>query len=189
MERLFLAIEGFLFIIAQALLYPVLLGLLFLVAYLLYQCGKFLRELRERLRDPEFYLSSFRERLSELKRRELSFEEMRLEMERLLEEEELRLLKSFDQVRFGVRVGPALGLIGTLVPMGVALAELAKGNLPSMAGRMVTAFTTAIVGLACGVGFYLLSLVKERWMRESMGKLTYLCEKELQAMKDMEHKL
>ena len=52
--------------------------------------------------------------------------------------------------RLLVKVGPSLGLLGTLIPMGTALASLATGNLDAMAGQMVVAFTTTIIGLACG---------------------------------------
>lgn len=82
-------------------------------------------------------------------------------------------------MRFLVRTGPALGLIGTLVPIGLALTELAMGNLPSMAGQLVTSFTTAIVGLALGVLSCILSMVKDRWIRRDLMEITYLLEEEL----------
>ena len=46
--------------------------------------------------------------------------------------------------------------MGTLIPMGVSLASLAEGNIPKMAGSMVTAFTATVAGLACGVVLTLL---------------------------------
>ena len=49
-----------------------------------------------------------------------------------------------------VKVGPSLGLLGTLIPMGSSLASLATGNLEAMAGQMIVAFTTTIIGLATG---------------------------------------
>ncbi len=66
--------------------------------------------------------------------------------------------------------------MGTLIPMGMALASLAQGNMPEMAGRMVTAFTTAVVGLGCSVVAYLISLVKERWVREDLREMEFLSE-------------
>jgi biopolymer transport protein ExbB/TolQ len=41
---------------------------------------------------------------------------------------------------------------------------------------MVTAFTTVVVGLACSVVAYLISLVKEKWVRADMREMEYLSE-------------
>ena len=37
-----------------------------------------------------------------------------------------------------------------------------------MAGSMVTAFTTTVVGLACGMAAYLMSMVREKWVKADM---------------------
>jgi len=41
---------------------------------------------------------------------------------------------------------------------------------------MVTAFTATVVGLACGVAAYLMSLVKEKWVRADLREMEYLTE-------------
>lgn len=168
-------LESFLYLIASSLFIPVLLGLIFLVFWMVYQMGTFLRELVERLSQKNAFLENFKRELIELEKTTPS-EFLEIEIENFLQERELKLLKNLDQVRFVVRVGPALGLLGTVIPMGMALAELAKGNLPKMAGSMVTAFTTTVVGLTCGVVAYLISLVKERWIREILKEMHYLAE-------------
>ena len=73
-------------------------------------------------------------------------------------------------------VGPALGLMGTLIPMGISLAGLAQGNLPKMAESMTTAFTATVVGLACSVSAYVLSLVREHWLRSDLTDIAYAAE-------------
>ena len=125
-----------------------------------------------------YYQESFKKALKE----EITlFSEERIDeaearVVRLLQSFEVELIKALDKVRFAIRVGPALGLMGTLIPMGMALASLAQGNMPEMAGRMVTAFTTAVVGLGCSVVAYLISLVKERWVREDLREMEFLSE-------------
>ncbi|MFO0753490.1 MAG: MotA/TolQ/ExbB proton channel family protein, partial [Thermodesulfovibrionales bacterium] len=94
----------------------------------------------------------------------------------LLQMAELELVKSLDRVRFAIRVGPALGLMGTLIPMGISLSALAQGDMPKMAGSMVTAFTATVVGLACGIIAYLMSLAREKWVRADMREMEYLTE-------------
>jgi biopolymer transport protein ExbB/TolQ len=63
--------------------------------------------------------------------------------------------------------------------MGIALSSLAQGNLPTMAKSMVTAFTTTVVGLACGVAAYLMSLVREKWVKEDMREMECATERKL----------
>ncbi len=79
-------------------------------------------------------------------------------------------------MRFVIKVGPALGLMGTLIPMGISLAALAEGNIPKMAGSMVTAFTATVAGLGSGVLAYLITLARERWVREDVREMAHAAE-------------
>ena len=76
-----------------------------------------------------------------------------------------------------VKVGPSLGLLGTLIPMGTSLASLAAGNLEAMAGQMVVAFTTTIIGLACGTLAYIVAVVRQSWVNETIREQRYLAER------------
>jgi len=58
--------------------------------------------------------------------------------EHLLLEREERLRHSLAPSRMLVKVGPSMGLLGTLIPMGTSLASLATGNLEAMAGLIKT---------------------------------------------------
>lgn len=40
-----------------------------------------------------------------------------------------------DKLRLLIRVGPSLGLMGTIIHMGSALAALSQGNVEEMSGR------------------------------------------------------
>ena len=48
------------------------------------------------------------------------------------------------------RLGPMLGLMGTLIPMGPALVGLAAGDIVAMAENLQVAFSTTVVGLFVG---------------------------------------
>ena len=84
---------------------------------------------------------------------------------------------SLRSARILTRVGPSLGLLGTLIPMGSALAAMASGNLEAMAGQMVVAFTTTVVGLACGTVGYVIHTVRQGWVNETIREQRYLAEK------------
>ena len=49
-------------------------------------------------------------------------------------------------VHFLTKTAPMLGLMGTLIPMGPALAGLASGDIGNMAYNMQIAFATTVVG-------------------------------------------
>ena len=61
--------------------------------------------------------------------------------------------------------------------MGQSLASLAAGNLEAMAGQMIVAFTTTIIGLATGTLAYVVATVRLNWVNESVREQRYLAEK------------
>ena len=167
-------LETFLYVISSALFYPVVAGLVLLTFWIVISFGSFLREYLERRQGESSALRRYKKVL-ESKVSSLPAV-MDIEFERFLQSAELELIKSLDKIRFTIRVGPALGLMGTLIPMGISLSALAQGDMPKMAGSMVTAFATTVVGLACGVAAYLMSLAKEKWVRADMREMEYLTE-------------
>lgn len=181
--NIFAGLETFLYVIASALFYPVVAGLVLLTFWIVISFGSFLREYLERRRGYCIAVKRYKNMLDS----EMSLSAVNgnidINLERLLQDAELCLIKSLDRIRFVIRVGPALGLMGTLIPMGIALSALAQGDMPKMAGSMVTAFTTVVVGLACSVGAYLMSLVKEKWVRADMREMEYLTELTLRTQK------
>lgn len=99
-----------------------------------------------------------------------------------LRAEEERIGREVDRLRVIVKVGPSLGLLGTLIPMGTALAALAAGNLEGMANNLIIAFTTTVVGLAAGTVAYVITSAKARWAAEEMNRLEYVAERLSKAM-------
>ena len=69
------------------------------------------------------------------------------------------------------RTGPMLGLMGTLIPMGPALAALASGDISSMAQNMQLAFSTTVIGLLVGALGFIIQLIKKRWYVSDMNNL------------------
>jgi len=95
----------------------------------------------------------------------------------LLMEQEGKARRRLDAARTMVRVGPSLGLMGTLIPMGSSLASMATGNLEAMAGQMVVAFTSTIIGLATGTLAYVVAAVRHSWVNETVRDERYLAER------------
>ncbi len=97
-------------------------------------------------------------------------------LENVVAEHEERLRHGLDGPRALVKVGPSLGLIGTLIPMGSSLAAMASGNLNAMAGQMVVAFTSTIIGLATGTVAYGLVALRQSWVSASIREQRYVAE-------------
>ncbi|MFP4615103.1 MAG: MotA/TolQ/ExbB proton channel family protein [Thiohalorhabdus sp.] len=61
------------------------------------------------------------------------------------------------------RVGPMLGLMGTLIPLGPGLAALGRGELETLARAVTVAFDTTVMGLLVGIVGFILGRVRRRW--------------------------
>ncbi len=97
-------------------------------------------------------------------------------LDRQLGDYEIVADKELGKSKLLVKIGPILGLMGTLIPMGPALTGLATGDVESMAQNMQVAFATTVVGLIIGaVGFITLQ-VKQRWYADDMNILEYVVE-------------
>lgn len=98
-------------------------------------------------------------------------------LERVLLEHEATVERRLNGSRLLVRVGPSLGLLGTLIPMGAALASLTAGDLEAMASQMVVAFTTTVIGLATGTAAFAVLVARRGWVAETVRELRFLAER------------
>lgn len=94
----------------------------------------------------------------------------------LLSEYEIEADKDLSTSKVLTKMGPILGLMGTLIPMGPALVGLATGDIASMAYNMQVAFATTVVGLVVSAIGFLTQQVKERWAVKNITMLEYLAE-------------
>lgn len=87
--------------------------------------------------------------------------------------------RELEQAKFMMKIGPMLGLMGTLIPMGPALAGLASGDIASMAYNMQIAFATTVVGIViAGIGLLIYS-VKRHWYAAEIADLQYILDLKL----------
>lgn len=97
-------------------------------------------------------------------------------MELLLAEYEMEADRNVASSKVLTKMGPILGLMGTLIPMGPALVGLASGDIASMAYNMQVAFATTVVGLVVSAIGFLTQQVKERWSMKGLTALEYLAD-------------
>lgn len=94
----------------------------------------------------------------------------------LLSEYEIAADKNIATSKVLTKMGPILGLMGTLIPMGPALVGLAQGDIASMAYNMQVAFATTVVGLTVSAIGFLTQQVKERWAVKNLTVLEFVAE-------------
>lgn len=162
--------------VAGILMWPVLLGLLGLAGAMLVALGMFAREAWDRSRGRRRALEADRAELAAVPSA-LAADEQALRIEEVLQRCDRRRWRSLNRLRLAVRVGPSLGLMGTLIPMADALQGLADGNLPALASNMVTAFAATVIGLTISVVAYLVSAARENWVRADAAALAFDAER------------
>ncbi len=78
------------------------------------------------------------------------------------------------RTRLLVRAGPALGLMGTLIPLSPALDGLAKGNVNQLSQNLRVAFSVTVLGLLVGAIAFALSLYRDRMYGQDLSDLEYV---------------
>lgn len=187
-------VSNILFWISSGLLVPVIVGLLFFFGKSIVMLGGFAGQYIQRIKQDK----QLRRRMNELDQSTIHAfaDELREQPEslftqtagqlmatdspavanRILSEYEVTADSELGKYKVLVKFGPILGLMGTLIPMGPALAGLSTGDISSMAYNMQVAFATTVLGLFSGaVGFILLQ-VKQRWFTTDLVYLDFLSE-------------
>ncbi|MCS2890028.1 MotA/TolQ/ExbB proton channel family protein [Parabacteroides faecis] len=187
-------VSNILFWISNGLLVPVIVGLLFFFAKSVVMLGGFVGQYIQRIKQDkqlrlrmdqldQSTIHAFSEELDEQPdslftqtAKQLLATDSTAVANRVLSEYEVTADAELGKYKVLVKFGPILGLMGTLIPMGPALAGLSTGDIASMAYNMQVAFATTVLGLFSGaVGFILLQ-VKQRWFTSDLIYLDYLSE-------------
>ena len=191
--------------ISRTLLYPVLLAAIFCLCWAIVEVGWFLYELylRVRYRDLEaleiralkardaFAKGQPRRAYKYLQEntystvvarflfdliRNYQTERIAEKPLKLLQEYEFYTVKRLEKTRILVRVGPMLGLMGTLIPLAPALTGLAQGNTKQLTDNLKIAFSVTVIGLLIGGLGFIVSIVRDRFYQQDISDLEYILE-------------
>ena len=83
--------------------------------------------------------------------------------------------RRLDRTRLLVRAGPAIGLMGTLIPLAPGLAALSDGDVAALAENLRDAFGATVVGLLVGTVAFALTLSRTRMYSEDLADLEQGC--------------
>ena len=101
---------------------------------------------------------------------------------KLFEFEEEKTMNNLQKTDIITRIGPTLGLMGTLIPMGPGLAALGAGDINTLASSLTVAFNTTIVGIGSGALCYVIGKVRSGWYDRYLSDLDALIDAVLDYM-------
>jgi biopolymer transport protein ExbB/TolQ len=195
-------IEDVLFDIADALLYPVLIAALLAAVVVVIELGALFAELNKRrgrgLARVEQGVAAIRDALAKgdsqtaltvarglgynrpmsdalaaiVEQRSATDAADRIA--KRMAEYDYRSMRRLERTRILVRMGPALGLMGTLIPLSPALAALAEGDVQRLTDDLRVAFSVTVVGLLIGMVAFVVSLVRDRLYAQDYSDVEYV---------------
>jgi len=101
---------------------------------------------------------------------------------KLVENEEEKIDKKLRRTDIITRIGPTMGLMGTLIPLGPGLAALGSGDINTLASSLTVAFNTTIVGIGSGALAYVLGKLRGTWYDKYLSDLDALSDAVLDNM-------
>ena len=92
----------------------------------------------------------------------------------LLTHYETEVAKDVNLARLLTKLGPVLGLIGTLISMSPALVGLSTGDISGMAYNMQVVFSATVVGLVISAVGLFTQQLKTRWYAKDVNNLDFV---------------
>lgn len=185
-----------LYLFSTVLLVPVVIGLFLLILYSLLELGGLLREWGERMSirndwqarqrtlasDPMSFSKSpdakppYPGLVAVFANRIVKDDCQPLFVEKHVHDLEIESSGRLARLSLLIRLGPMLGLMGTLIPLGPALIGLSESNLAAMAEDLIVAFSTTVLGLLVGGLTYAIWLVRRQWYAQDLADIEFLLQ-------------
>ncbi|ADZ10685.1 MotA/TolQ/ExbB proton channel [Methanobacterium lacus] len=102
---------------------------------------------------------------------------------KMVEDETINSAKNLEKTDIVAKIAPAIGLMGTLIPLGPGLTALGAGDIQSLAQHLTIAFDAAVLGMASAAIAFIVSKVRRRWYEEEISNLETLVDTVLEVMK------
>lgn len=92
----------------------------------------------------------------------------------LLEQEQAHYDHMIKFTDLASKLGPMLGLLGTLIPLGPGIIALGQGDTYTLSVSLTTAFDTTVAGLCIAAVCMIVSTIRRRWYAAYMADLETL---------------
>lgn len=101
---------------------------------------------------------------------------------KMVENEETRAMKKLEKTDIIAKIAPAIGLMGTLIPLGPGLVALGAGDIQVLAQHLIIAFGAAVIGMAAAAIGFTVSKIRRRWYEEEISTLDTMAESILETI-------
>ena len=155
--------------ITQALQIPVIILLIAFLVFAVYTLGKLLSEHLSRKKVP---VSLIKEMIYSIYDAESAEDIKNVVNNADIQKSQKKILSELADSK----IGPTLGLMGTLIPMGPGLAALGTGDVTTLASAITIAFNTTVIGIGAGAIAYFASKLRRRWFGEYLANLDALMD-------------
>jgi biopolymer transport protein ExbB/TolQ len=102
---------------------------------------------------------------------------------KMVEDETIKVAKKLEKTDIIAKIAPAIGLMGTLIPLGPGLTALGSGDIQNLSQNLILAFDAAILGMAAASIAFTISKIRRRWYEEDISNLESLAESVLEVLK------
>jgi len=201
-------INSTLYVVSQSLLLPVIITLLVILIYVIIEGGGIISEYSIRRKTSSVEVEDFiknisnpgtpekinkvikssnlpkshREILEKIaKNSDIGEKSREVLARKLIEEEEMKSVKIIEKTDIIAKIGPAIGLMGTLIALGA-------GDINTLAQNLLVAFDAAIIGLASAAIAFTISRVRRRWYEDQLSTLEVLAESILEVLQNAKKK-
>jgi len=207
-------INSILYVGSQSLLLPVIVILLIILVYVIIEGGGIISEYSirkkrvlwgvegfiksisnlctpEKIKDvlgSSDLSKSHREILEKITANSDISEKSREVLARKLIEEEMKSIKIIEKTDIIAKIGPRIGLMGTLILLGPELAALGAEDINTLAQNLLVAVDAAIIGLASAAIAFTISRVRRRWYEDQLSTLEVLVESILEVLQNAKEK-
>lgn len=142
-----------------------------------------LKNIRHVLINSKIISSSKKALISIYENNNLDFETQKSIAKEIVEDEEFKLFKKLEKTDIISKIAPALGLMGTLIPLGPGLLALGSGDTQTLADSLIIAFDTTVLGMAVASLTYVISKIRRKWYLKDIDTLDNLAEYILECLK------
>lgn len=185
---------------SQSLLIPVILGLIILLIYALMELGGIIGEKKKRAGQKWIGLVETLHNVGDihpwkvrnlhqvvdnipltirqkklindfLSKAELPKDAKELIARDIMDQEESGYRGVINKTDLLAKIGPMLGLMGTLIPLGPGLGALGQGDFKGLSQAIIVAFDTTVLGMVIGGIGSFISKVRNRWYSQDLNSL------------------
>ncbi len=150
-------LESLLYEVSNFFLVPVLLLIVILFSYSIFQIGVFFTQVYIRNKYKDTKLKGYPVFNFGRKNKISHSDDM-----------EIFAYKKLERISIITRVAPMLGLVATMIPMGPALKALSSGNVQGISDNLTVAFGAVIFALITASITYWITSVRKRWYAQEI---------------------